>query len=542
MLDIAAYACLRHLSTNHSQQPKRSPSTPIEVFHAKDYSLVESLLVGVKTVDATLLLSSWRSDLETNTTVVKLLLCVLKTVDSGILHSVSNALDEVGDVSAKRSLVLNSTANTLRHLDSCLIVVPDVTLFTSLLHGFKAAHATVSLQSNSVLVEVFAGSLVGTSKHRSHHNAGGTARQSLGDVSSRLDATIGHDGDAVLARKLGHVVDSRGLGTTNGANLLGGANRSDAHADTKAVGASLDEMKGLDGSNDITTDDIDVGVSLLQMLDDLQLVGGVSLGGVDNDDVDASLDEGLGAVAILRPSSDGGTDEELLGLFVLGGAGEVAVLLQIGPGDEGDELVVLVDDGELTLLGFLEELVGLLEANALLGDSKLVAGGHELADLDRQIVDEGSVTVGDDTDELAAHLSSISDGDAGITKGVLDVDDILDGVGRREADGVGDETILVLLDLVNLGGLRLDAVVGMDDADASLEGHLDGHLGLSDGVHGRRDKGCLELDVLGKLGGDVNLVEGKVDVAGHHNHIIVRVGDGGRVVAEDLFGRETAND
>ena len=492
-------------------------------------------------MDATLLLSSWRSDLESNAATVELFLGILEAVDSGILHTVSNTLDEVRDVSAKRSLILNGTANSLRHLDSSLIVVPNVTLFTSLLHGFKAAHATVSLQSNSVLVEVFARSLVGTGEHRSHHNAGGTARQSLGDMSSRLDAAIGHDGDAVLASKLGHVVDGRGLGTTDRANLLGGADRSDAHTDTKAVGAGLDEMEGLGGGNDVATNDVDVGMSLLKVLDDLKLVRGISLGGIDDDDVDASLDEGLGTVAVLWPSSDGGTDEKLLGLFVLGGTGEVAVLLQIGPGDESNNLVVLIDDGELALLGFLEELVGLLEADALLGNGELVAGGHELADLDGKVVDEGCVAIRDDTDELAAHLASVGDGDAGVTKGMLDVNDILDGVGGGKADGVGNEAILVLLDLVNFGSLVLNAVVGMDDADASLEGHLDGHLGLSDGVHGGRDEGCLELDVLGKLGGNINVVKGKVNVTGHHNHIVIGVGDRGRVVAEDLFGREAAN-
>mmetsp|Transcript_34767 Transcript_34767/g.102199 ORF Transcript_34767/g.102199 Transcript_34767/m.102199 type:complete len:501 (+) Transcript_34767:323-1825(+) len=451
-----------------------------------------------------------------------------------------DALDQVGDVSAKRSLVLNRTANTLRHLDGRLVVVPHVALLTSLLHGLEAAHATVALQSDSVLVEVFAGSLVGTGKHGSHHNARGTARQSFGNVSRGLDAAIGHDGDAVLARELGNVVDGRSLGTADGANLLGGADGSDAHTDTEAIGTGLDEMKGLGGSNDVAADDIDAGVGLLEMLDDLQLVGGITLGGVDDDDVHAGLDEGRGTIAIFGPRSDGGADEELLGLFVFGGAGEVAVLLQIGPGDEGHELVVLVDDGELALLGFLEELVGLLEADALLGDGELVAGAHELAHLDGEVVHEGGVAVGDDAHELAAHLAGVGDGDAGISKGVLDVDDVLNGIGGRKADGVGDEAIFVLLDLVNLGRLGLDAIVGVDDTDAALQGHLDGHLGFRDGVHRGRDEGGLQLDVLGELGGDVDLVQGKVNVAGHHDHIVIGVGDRGRVVAEDLLGREAA--
>ena len=495
----------------------------------------------MKAVDTALLLSSWRSDLESQGASVKLLLGILKAVNSSILHPVPYTLDQVGDVSAKRSLVLNSTANALRHLDGRLVVVPHVALLASLLHGLKTAHATVALQSDPVLVEVFAGGLVGTGKHGSHHNARGATRQSLGNVSRGLDTAIGQDGDAVLARELGNVVDGRRLGTADGANLLGGADRSDAHTDTEAVGTGLDEMEGLGGSNDVAADDIDAGVGLLKMLNDLQLVGGIALGGVNDDDVHPSLNEGLGTVAIFRPSTDGGADEELLRLFVLGGAGEVTVLLQIGPGDEGHDLVVLVDNGELALLGFLEKRVGLLEADALLGDGELVAGGHELAHLDGEVVHEGGVAVGDDADELAAHLAGVGDGNAGISKGVLDVDYILDCVGGGEADGVGDEPVLVLLDLVNLGRLGLDAVVGVDDADAALQGHLDGHLGFRDGVHRGRDEGGLQLDVLAQLGGDVHLVQGKVNVAGHHDHVVIGVGDRGRVVAEDLLGREAAN-
>ena len=113
-------------------------------------------------------------------------------------------------------------------------------------------------------------------------------------------------------------------------------------------------------------------------------------------------------------------------------------------------------------------------------------------------------------------------------------------VGERQTGSVM-KPFLYFLDLVNLGRLGLDAVVGVDDADAALQGHLDGHLGFRDGVHRGRDEGGLQLNVLAQLSGDVHLVQGKVNVAGHHDHIVIGVGDRGRVVAEDLLGREAAN-
>ena len=60
-------------------------------------------------------------------------------------------------------------------------------------------------------------------------------------------------------------------------------------------------------------------------------------------------------------------------------------------------------------------------------------------------------------------------------------------VGRRR-DGVRDHARLAALDLVDVRGLVVDREVAVDDADAALAGHGDGHARLGDGVHRGREQ------------------------------------------------------
>lgn len=138
-----------------------------------------------------------------------------------------------------------------------------------------------------------------------------------------------------------------------------------------------------------------------------------------------------------------------------------------------------------------------------------------------------------------------SNGDTTEPKAGLDVEDGLDSVLRREDDRVGDEAVLVLLDLADHGGLSLGGVVVVDDTESSQESDGDGHLRLGDGVHRRGDERVLEADTLGNAEvrkGNVgqhmrnlNLVKGsrdalslerdlrgrEVNVAGEHENVVV---------------------
>ena len=57
------------------------------------------------------------------------------------------------------------------------------------------------------------------------------------------------------------------------------------------------------------------------------------------------------------------------------------------------------------------------------------------------------------------------------------------GWSGADGDGVDDHAALGALDFVDFAGLLLDGEVAMDDAEAALLGHGDGHARLGDGVH-----------------------------------------------------------
>lgn len=146
-------------------------------------------------------------------------------------------------------------------------------------------------------------------------------------------------------------------------------------------------------------------MSLLDVLDHLDLVHGVTLRRVKDDNVETGINELLETGLVLGAGTDGGGSDQLLGLGELGSEGVVQVLHQIGARDERDEVAGVVNDGELALLGLLEDGVGLSELNAGLSGDEL--GGHDLADRVAQIVVELDITGSDDTEELGAKLAGL---------------------------------------------------------------------------------------------------------------------------------------
>ena len=64
-------------------------------------------------------------------------------------------------------------------------------------------------------------------------------------------------------------------------------------------------------------------------------------------------------------------------------------------------------------------------------------------------------------------------------------------------DGVQDEAVLETLDLADHLGLLVGRAVVVNNTKTTEESHVDGHVVLGDGVHGRGEKGGLEGDALG---------------------------------------------
>lgn len=114
-----------------------------------------------------------------------------------------------------------------------------------------------------------------------------------------------------------------------------------------------------------------------------------------------------------------------------------------------------------------------------------------------------------------------SDGEAAEAPFLLEGLGLANGGGAVNDDGVEDEAVLVALDLADHVGLGLGRAVVMDDTDTTLESHVDGHLVLSDSVHGRRDKGSLECDALGDGRVEDDLRGREANVAREEEEIVV---------------------
>lgn len=113
------------------------------------------------------------------------------------------------------------------------------------------------------------------------------------------------------------------------------------------------------------------------------------------------------------------------------------------------------------------------------------------------------------------------DGETAETPLLLEKLRIADGGVAANDNGVEDEPVLVSLDLADHVGLGLGGAVVVDNSQTALQSHVDGHLVLSDSVHGRRDEGGLEGDALCDGGIKRHLRGRKADVAGQQQEVIV---------------------
>lgn len=99
--------------------------------------------------------------------------------------------------------------------------------------------------------------------------------------------------------------------------------------------------------------------------------------------------------------------------------------------------------------------------------------------------------------------------------------DVLDGLALVEDNWVIDEAVLVTLDLGDHLGLLIWGAVVVDDTEATLESHGDGHLVLGDSVHRRGDERSLEGDSLGDWRLEVDGRGWEANVAWKDEEIVV---------------------
>ena len=370
----------------------------------------------METVDVTLGHGAGTSHLEADSAVVHTVVQGLKAGDTNVLQRVLDTRNQVGDELGDGATVKNGTSNTLSNQDAVLL--GEVTSSTSVaglavlatgaslavLHGSDTAHTTVGLDKLTLFAdEVLTGRLGGTGKETSHHDSGGTCSQTLDDVANVLDTTISNARNAEAGSERSHAADGGGLGTTDSHDLLGDAGTAAAHANSQAIDTSSNQSCGLLTSDNVTTDNVDLGEVLLDPLDHLNLVHAVTLAAVQDNNVETSINKELESGLVLLTGTNGSSGDELLRLGELGGEGVVEVLHQIAAGQQGDEVAVLIDNGELALLGGTEDLVSLGQGGASGGSDEV--SGHDGGDGVIKVAVELDVTGSDNTNKLGAEGS-----------------------------------------------------------------------------------------------------------------------------------------
>ena len=243
------------------------------------------------------------------------------------------------------------------------------------------------------------------------------------------------------------------------------------------------------------------------------------MGGVDDHHVHARLGELLHAREVALAAGDGGRDAqaELL-VAIVGGVLVLDEALHVGEGVEADDVPGLVDERQLAHLVGAHDVVGLLEGGAGLGgDGVLLHHVAQLRGIHRGVAHVGA---GDHADEA---VFVVEDGEAveREAEAALLRAEEGDVVVRVEADGLGDEAVEVVLDLRDLGGLGVLFEVLVDHADAAGKGHRDGHRGLGDGVHGRRDERHLHLLTRGELRLERGVVRQEIGILRHERDVVV---------------------
>ena len=297
-------------------------------------------------------------------------------------------------------------------------------------------------------------------------------------------------------------------------------------------------MERLPLRDDVAADALEFRPGGLDPADHVELVDGVALAAVDDHHVDTRRHELRQPLAVVGARADGGADEEVRGA-VLGRLGVVLGLDEVAATDEGHELALGVDHGQLALLRLAQDLVRRREGHAVRRRDELREGRHDVADLGGpRVLHEVHVPVRHNAHELRPHIAVQRDGDPAEAALLLDrLHRRHRGVGR-EAHGVGDEPVAVLLDLAHLRDLVLHGHVVVHDAQPALQRHHDGHAALRHRVHGRADERHAQGYLLGEARGQLHLLHAEVDVSRQENDVVVCEPHAGkRLASEDLARR-----
>ena len=246
------------------------------------------------------------------------------------------------------------------------------------------------------------------------------------------------------------------------------------------------------------------------------------MGSVDDDSVGACLHQSIHTIHHIGGDTHASGHAETT-ILVLAGVRTFLGLHDITVGNEAHELAFLVHNGQFFDFMLLQNIGSLGESSAYMGGDEL--SNHYLAQRTLHVALETQVTIRHHADK---HLILVHDRDAANTVFLHQAQGILHLSILVEGHGIDNHTVLGTLHFSYLVGLTFDAHILVEHTNTTFLGHTDGHSGLGDCVHCRRNQRGVESDALGEA-------RRYRDLAGQHFRI---GGDEQDVVVSKAFADE----
>mmetsp|Transcript_49657 Transcript_49657/g.112760 ORF Transcript_49657/g.112760 Transcript_49657/m.112760 type:complete len:274 (-) Transcript_49657:178-999(-) len=233
-------------------------------------------------------------------------------------------------------------------------------------------------------------------------------------------------------------------------------------------------------------------------------------------------------VNVLIDELDSGADDEgpsgAVAVVVVGQARhrlwEVAILDQVLTRRQSSERALGVDYAEVVGLGPFERLVGLGKGARIGARRELAARGHDRAQGRAPVLDQLHVLALHQPNQLPADQTRHRQGhtaDALFGDELVQVADWLVGPHARRPP---DEAVLELLHRRHARCLDVHRALRVDESDAALQRHADGHVLLGHRVHGRRDEGAAQRNPLRNSRSQLHIVHAEVYVRRVHDQIV----------------------
>mmetsp|Transcript_27327 Transcript_27327/g.73892 ORF Transcript_27327/g.73892 Transcript_27327/m.73892 type:complete len:273 (-) Transcript_27327:318-1136(-) len=265
------------------------------------------------------------------------------------------------------------------------------------------------------------------------------------------------------------------LTTAHSTHFLCGANGAGAHAHAQPICACINEALCLGRCHNVTTDDLEVRVGLLQVPQHVQLEGAITLAAVQHHCIHAHLHQASHALLISLSGAHGSTTAQAALLVHSGSTHgrECAGLLVELTGCDAHKSSTGVGDHDGVLLLGLDQVICSLACGALWQDCHIL--GHDIPQGFEVVRLKVHFLGGHQPQELPVYLSGVGDDDAGEGVGIPEQVHLHDGGGGWHHNGLDVEAWTMTLDPQHMLSLLLDGVVVVHEAHASHQRHGDGH-------------------------------------------------------------------